>query len=102
MRWAGCCAALPGPLASHKHDLATLTLNARLATPVRVFLREPTLGLTAFVLVGLMALFIVYPQIRVITVPGLGGYEAFFRQGPNWIRATQNSLWTMAFGTTTA
>jgi len=36
-------------------------------------------------LLGLMLLFIVYPQVRVITVPGIGGYEAFFRQGPNWI-----------------
>jgi iron(III) transport system permease protein len=54
------------------------------------------------VLVGLMVLFIVYPQVRVVTVPGIGGYEAFFRQGPNWIRATQNSLWVMAFSTTTA
>jgi iron(III) transport system permease protein len=35
-------------------------------------------------------------------VPGISGYEAFFRQGPNWIRATQNSLWVMAFSTTTA
>src|SRR5215210_7503621 len=69
---------------------------------MRVFVREPALGLTAFVLVGLMLLFIVYPQIRVVTVPGIGGYEAFFRSGPNWIRATQNSLWTMLFGTTTA
>jgi iron(III) transport system permease protein len=69
---------------------------------MRVFTREPALGLTALVLVGLMLLFIVYPQIRVVTVPGIGGYEAFFRSGPNWLRATQNSLWTMLFGTTTA
>ena len=41
---------------------------------MRVFVREPALGLTALVLVGLMLLFIVYPQIRVITVPGIGGY----------------------------
>ena len=38
----------------------------------------------------------------MVTVPGIGGYEAFFREGPNWIRATQNSLWVMAFSTTTA
>src|SRR5215212_2972962 len=69
---------------------------------MRVFTREPALGLTAFVLIGLMLLFIVYPQIRVVTVPGIGGYEAFFREGPNWIRATQNSLWVMLFSTTTA
>jgi len=69
---------------------------------VRVFVREPTLGLTAFVLIGLMALFIIYPQVQVVTVPGVGGYERFFRSGPNWIRATQNSLWVMTFSTTTA
>jgi iron(III) transport system permease protein len=69
---------------------------------MRVFLREPALGLTTLVLVGLMVLFIIYPQIRVVTVPGLAGYEAFFTKGPNWIRATQNSLWIMAFSTTTA
>jgi iron(III) transport system permease protein len=69
---------------------------------VRVFVREPALGLTAFVLVGLMVMFIIYPQVRVVTVPGIGGYEAFFRSGPNWIRATQNSLWVMTFSTTTA
>ena len=29
---------------------------------MRVFVREPALGLTAFVLIGLMAMFIIYPQ----------------------------------------
>src|SRR3954453_21870756 len=69
---------------------------------MRVFVREPALGLTAFVLVGLMLVFIVYPEVRVAAAPGIAGYEKFFRDGPNCIRATQNSLWTMAFGTTTA
>ncbi|HYU21077.1 MAG TPA: iron ABC transporter permease [Chloroflexota bacterium] len=69
---------------------------------MRVFLREPSLGLTALVLVGLMATFIVFPQIQVVIVPGLEGYQAFFREGPNWVRATQNSLVVMALSTTTA
>lgn len=49
-----------------------------------------------------MGMFIVYPQVQVVAVPGVRGYETFFREGPNWIRATQNSLWVMAFSTTTA
>src|ERR687886_1721321 len=69
---------------------------------MRVFTREPTLGLVALLLVGLMALFIVFPQVQVVVVPGLEGYQAFFRAGPNWIRATQNSLLVMLLSTTTA
>jgi iron(III) transport system permease protein len=69
---------------------------------VTVFTREPVLGAVALVLIGLMAMFIVYPQVHVVLVPGIGGYEAFFREGPNWLRATQNSLWVMTFSTTTA
>jgi iron(III) transport system permease protein len=69
---------------------------------VRAFIREPSLGLVAVVLIGLMVMFIIYPQVQVVLVPGLGGYEAFFREGPNWLRATQNSLWIMAYSTTTA
>jgi len=53
-------------------------------------------------MVGLMVLFIVMPQVQVFAVPGLDGYAAFFREGPNWVRATQNSLITMVLGTTTA
>lgn len=69
---------------------------------MRIFVREPALGLTAFVLIGLMGMFIIYPQVQVVAVPGIRGYETFFREGPNWIRATQNSLWVMTFSTTTA
>src|SRR6266498_1560252 len=50
----------------------------------------------------LMALFIVLPQVNVVLVPGLDGYVAFFREGPNWLRATQNSLTVMVLSTTTA
>ena len=71
-------------------------------SPIGVFTREPALGLTALALVGLMAFFIVLPQIQVVLVPGLNGYLAFFREGPNWLRATQNSLTVMVLSTTTA
>src|ERR687886_2089807 len=69
---------------------------------MRVFTREPTLGLVALLLVGLMALFIVFPQVQVVVVPGLEGYQAFFREGPNWVRATQNSMRFMALSSMTA
>jgi hypothetical protein len=55
---------------------------------MRVLIREPALGATTLVLVGLMALFIVFPQVQVVLVPGLDGYRAFFREGPNWLRRT--------------
>jgi iron(III) transport system permease protein len=69
---------------------------------VRVFTREPVLGAVALVLIGLMVMFIIYPQVQVVLVPGIKGYETFFREGPNWLRATLNSLWVMTFSTTTA
>lgn len=69
---------------------------------MRVFAREPALGLTTLLLVGLMAGFIVYPQLQVVLVPGLSGYQDFFREGPNWLRATQNSLVVMVLSTSTA
>ncbi len=69
---------------------------------MKVFLREPPLGITALILVLLMLTFIVAPQVQVVIVPGLAGYEAFFREGPNWIAATRNSLVVMLLSTTTA
>ncbi len=69
---------------------------------MKTLVREPALGLTVLALTGLMALFIVFPQVQVVLVPGLAGYEAFFREGPNWVRATQNSLTVMVLSTTTA
>lgn len=69
---------------------------------MRVFAREPGLGLTALLLVGLMALFIVVPQVQVLLAPGIQGYETFFREGPNWRIALQNSLGIMLLSTTTA
>jgi iron(III) transport system permease protein len=69
---------------------------------VRVFLREPSLGLTALAMLLLMALFIVLPQINVVVVPGLQGYVRFFQEGPNWLNATRNSITVMVLSTTTA
>src|SRR6267378_3199434 len=50
----------------------------------------------------LMAVFIVLPQVQVVLVPGLDGYLAFFREGPNWLTATRNSIVVMLLGTSTA
>src|SRR5919206_4853548 len=69
---------------------------------MRVFVREPSLGLVTLGLVGLMGVFIVLPQLLVVLAPGLKGYQTFFSEGPNWVRATQNSLTVMALSTTTA
>jgi iron(III) transport system permease protein len=69
---------------------------------MRVFVREPSLGLTTLVMVLLMAVFIVLPQLQVVVVPGVEGYATFFREGPNWLNATFNSLRIMLLSTTTA
>ncbi len=67
-----------------------------------VFRREPLLGVVTGAMVALMLVFIVLPQVQVFVVPGVAGYVAFFREGPNWVRATQNSLVVTLMGTTTA
>jgi len=69
---------------------------------VRVFIREPSLGLTTAGMLLLMALFIVLPQVNVVLVPGLDGYLRFFTEGPNWLNATRNSITVMLLSTTTA
>jgi iron(III) transport system permease protein len=69
---------------------------------MKVFVREPALGLVTLGMVTLMALFIVLPQVQVVLVPGIEGYLAFFREGPNWLNATRNSIVVMLLGTTTA
>ncbi len=69
---------------------------------MRVFRREPALGLTALAMVLLMVLFIVLPQVQVVVAPGLQGYVTFFSEGPNWLNATWNSLRIMVVSTTTA
>ena len=69
---------------------------------MRTFRREPRLGVVVAILVGLMALFIVLPQLSVILNPGLDGYVAFFREGPNWLLAARNSLVVTILSTSTA
>src|SRR5919197_2695848 len=69
---------------------------------MRVFVREPSLGLVTLGMVGLMGVFIVLPQVLVVLAPGLAGYQTFFAEGPNWLSATRNSLTVMLLSTTTA
>jgi iron(III) transport system permease protein len=69
---------------------------------MRVFVREPGLGITVLVMVALMVLFIIVPQLYVVITPGSEGYLAFFGEGPNWLKATQNSLLVTFRGTITA
>jgi iron(III) transport system permease protein len=64
--------------------------------------RDPLLATCALATVLLLVLFIVYPQVKVALAPGAQGYQTFFASGPNWTRATQNSLTIMLLSTTTA
>ncbi len=69
---------------------------------MKVFVREPSLGLVTLAMLLLMAVFIVLPQVQVVIMPGPEGYVAFFRDGPNWLNATRNSITVMLLSTTTA
>lgn len=69
---------------------------------MKVFRREPRLGILVLALVVLMVLFIVVPTLTVIAAPGPAGYVDFFRDGPNWILAARNSLLVTVLSTTTA
>jgi iron(III) transport system permease protein len=68
---------------------------------MRTLAREPTVLVTLLVVVLLMAMFIVYPQVQVVLVPGVAGYIDFFR-GQTWVKPLLNSLQVMALSTTTA
>ncbi len=69
---------------------------------MKAFRREPRLGVLVLLLVGLMAAFIVVPQLAVVLAPGPSGYVDFFREGPNWGLAARNSLVVMVLSTTTS
>src|SRR3954471_3489817 len=69
---------------------------------MKIFAREPGLGVLALLIVAAMAAFIVIPMARVVMAPGLAGYQAFFAACPHWPRATQNSIVVMLLSTTTA
>ena len=63
--------------------------------------REPSLLFALLAVTGLVLVFIVYPQLRVISEPGGSGYIDFFT-GQTWVRPLQNSLTVTALSTTTA
>ena len=68
---------------------------------MRGLVREPALGLLLLGLLGLMSLFIIYPQVQVVIVPGLSGYTSFF-EGGTWIKPLQNSITVTVLSTSTA
>ncbi|MEP7199799.1 MAG: iron ABC transporter permease, partial [Chloroflexota bacterium] len=63
--------------------------------------REPAITLTIVALVALMAVFIVYPQVQVVLVPGVGGYVTFLAE-QTWVTPLVNSLEVMLLSTSTA
>ena len=63
--------------------------------------REPSLLVALLVVTGLILVFIVYPQTRVIATPGGTGYFDFFTGG-TWERPLRNSLTITVLSTTTA
>ena len=68
---------------------------------MRKTLREPALVLTLVVVVGLLGFFVIYPQLRVVLVPGLAGYVEFFRE-LTWVKPLLHSLQITVLSTTTA
>lgn len=67
---------------------------------MRSLQREPGLLLALLAVIVLVAVFIVYPQLRVIITPGTGYID--FITGGTWVRSTWQSLQVMALSTTTA
>lgn len=67
---------------------------------MRSLQREPGLLLALLAVIALVAIFIVYPQIRVIATPG-GSYTEFLATG-TWIRPLVNSLQVMTLSTISA
>src|SRR5262249_32855132 len=68
---------------------------------MRKTLREPALVLTLMIVVGLLGFCVIYPQLRVILVPGLAGYVEFFRE-QTWVKPLLHSLQITVLSTTTA
>lgn len=68
---------------------------------MRSISREPALVLVLAILIGLMLMFIIYPQVQVVIVPGLKGYFDFLA-GETWIKPTINSIQVMLLSTVTA
>src|SRR5919197_986293 len=68
---------------------------------MRSLRREPALLLAVAAVVGLVLIFIVYPQVQVVVTPGPSGYIDFL-QGGSWFKPLVNSLEVMLLSTTTA
>ena len=68
---------------------------------MRSLRREPALLLAVAAVVGLVLIFIVYPQVQVVVTPGPSGYVDFL-QGGSWFKPLVNSLEVMLLSTTTA
>ncbi|MBI3913066.1 MAG: iron ABC transporter permease [Chloroflexi bacterium] len=68
---------------------------------MRSITREPSVVFVLLILIALMGMFIVYPQIQVVLVPGLDGYFNFLA-GETWIKPLFNSIQIMLLSTTTA
>ncbi len=68
---------------------------------MRSITREPSVVLVLLILIALMGMFIVYPQVQVVLVPGLDGYVKFIGD-QTWVRPLFNSLQIMLLSTTTA
>ncbi len=68
---------------------------------MRSITREPAVVIVLAILISLMLMFIIYPQVQVVIVPGLGGYIDFLT-GQTWIKPLTNSIQIMLFSTTTA
>ncbi len=67
---------------------------------MRSLRREPGVLLALLAVIALVAVFIVYPQIRVVLTPGTGYVD--FLSGGTWVKPLVNSLQVMALSTTTA
>lgn len=68
---------------------------------MRSITREPIVILVLSLLIILMGMFIIYPQLQVVLVPGFDGYINFLA-GETWIKPLANSIEIMLLSTTTA
>ena len=68
---------------------------------MRKALREPSLVLALLIVAILLLAFVIYPQVRVVVLPGFEGYVEFLA-GRSWVRPLINSLQITVLGTTTA
>src|SRR3989442_766610 len=67
---------------------------------MRSLQREPGVLLALLAVIALVAIFIVYPQVRVVLTPG-AAYVDFLAAG-SWVKPLGNSLQVMALSTTSA